>query len=684
MKTNRPARSNRPLLLLTLLAVVLIPTLLPAQPSLALARARSPQAAPTPPPVFVAPSTPEPRIPNYGPEPGPDPLLYSIGQPTDEEQLYLEYINRSRANPTAEGQRLAAITDTDVLSAYSFFNVDLALMQYEFSTNPPVPPLAFNAKLINAARGHSTNMLIYDYQGHYETNGTQILGPGERITAQGYAFSTWGENVYAYAYNVFYGHAGLNVDWGYGIGGMQTPPGHRNSIHNGSFREVGIGVLDASNVNVGPQIVTQDFAAASGVTPAPVPFITGVAYYDFNSNGFYDLGEGIGGVRVDVPGSAYYAITSDSGGYAVPVTTNGNYAVQFSAPGLSGQAVASVASLKNVKLDFLPLYAPPVISGPNPAGLNQANTYTFTPVGGANNYQWKASQFASYTAIEGAENGLANVTVQTTPGYDVLDSSTSASGSYSFRLAHPSPPSDQFLTLNPQLRLSATSQLSFAKRLAYAASDEVAKAQLSVDGGTTWQDLWTQPGSNNSGESSFSTVTISLAAFAAQTAQFRFVFAFSSGSYYPASPGTGLYLDDIAVSNAEQVMGETVGPWSASTSFVFTPTTEANYTLQVRPQIGSRILPWGPALNVAAAAAPPTVQFTAQPTITGSSMQADFTIANAPAGTTYELWTAPAPGGPWSLDAGATFQTVPPNNAVRVTTSTGGAPSAFYRIKASY
>src|SRR5438045_241634 len=34
------------------------------------------------------------------------PALWSIGDPTDEEQLYLELMNRSRANPTAEGVRL--------------------------------------------------------------------------------------------------------------------------------------------------------------------------------------------------------------------------------------------------------------------------------------------------------------------------------------------------------------------------------------------------------------------------------------------------------------------------------------------------------------------------------------------------------------------------------------------------
>src|ERR1041384_7901215 len=45
-------------------------------------------------------------------------IPFSIGQPTDEEQLYMEYINRMRANPTAEGQLLAVTSDSQVLSAY--------------------------------------------------------------------------------------------------------------------------------------------------------------------------------------------------------------------------------------------------------------------------------------------------------------------------------------------------------------------------------------------------------------------------------------------------------------------------------------------------------------------------------------------------------------------------------------
>src|SRR5258708_38226657 len=103
-----------------------------------------PQAPAEPPPVQTRAAEPiSTRRPLTG-----GTTLYSIGQPSDEEQLYLEYINRSRANPTAEGARLASTTDPDVVAAYSAFGVNLSLMQSEFSTNPVVAPLAMNAQLI--------------------------------------------------------------------------------------------------------------------------------------------------------------------------------------------------------------------------------------------------------------------------------------------------------------------------------------------------------------------------------------------------------------------------------------------------------------------------------------------------------------------------------------------------------
>src|SRR2546423_5777699 len=68
--------------------------------------------------------------------------LYSIGDPTNEEQYYLELINRARANPTAEGVRLASTTDANVLGAYASFGVNLILMQAQFALIPQQPPLS--------------------------------------------------------------------------------------------------------------------------------------------------------------------------------------------------------------------------------------------------------------------------------------------------------------------------------------------------------------------------------------------------------------------------------------------------------------------------------------------------------------------------------------------------------------
>jgi hypothetical protein len=76
---------------------------------------------------------------------------YSIGQPTGEEQYYLELINRARANPSLEGSRLARSSDVDVLASLKFYNVNLVTLQNEFKALAAQPPLAMNAKLMQAA-----------------------------------------------------------------------------------------------------------------------------------------------------------------------------------------------------------------------------------------------------------------------------------------------------------------------------------------------------------------------------------------------------------------------------------------------------------------------------------------------------------------------------------------------------
>ncbi len=206
------------------------------------------------------------------------------------------------------------------------------MMQTQMNLLPALPPLSINPQLTTAARGHTQDMLANGFQDHTGSNGSTTLS---RISATGYtagASYTYGENVFAYSYSVFYGHAGLEVDWGgtAASGGMQVPPGHRNNIHYGAFKEVGIGAVNGSNRGFGPQIVTQDFGSRGDL----LPFITGVVYQDRNGNGRYDAGEGIGGVTVNVANGLYYAVTAASGGYSVPVVAPGAQTVTFSGGGV--------------------------------------------------------------------------------------------------------------------------------------------------------------------------------------------------------------------------------------------------------------------------------------------------------------------------------------------------------------
>jgi uncharacterized protein YkwD len=301
---------------------------------------------------------------------------YSIGNPTAEEQLYLELINRARADASGEAQRLAAATDPDIISAYNFFGINpvdiVNQFNYYVNLNPPddpfdnhAQPLAFNEKLLTAARLHSQDMFDHEFQGHNSSGSppsplVPFGGLGDRLDIVGYTGAA-GENVYSYASSPEEGHAAFDVDWGnvtnfgdfynpaFDGQGMQNAAGHRLNIHNKDFKEVGIGVINGTNGSVGPQVVTQDFG-----NPGNIALVTGVVYEDLNANNFYDIGEGRPGVRIDLEGSAYFAISTSSGGYALPAAGDGVFDVMFSGGGFSPfTTTATISSGLNVKIDYL-------------------------------------------------------------------------------------------------------------------------------------------------------------------------------------------------------------------------------------------------------------------------------------------------------------------------------------------
>lgn len=271
--------------------------------------------------------------------------IYSHGDPTDEEQYMLELINRARSDPNAEGIRLSTTTDPDVSGSYDYFKTPTrSQVAADFSTMTPKAPLAFNAKLINAARLHSQDMLANNFQSHTGSNGSTLP---QRTSAAGYTSGYVGENIFAYTRSVFHAHASFLIDFG-----NDATLGHRKNIMNYDgtgifYTEIGVGMIHGSNGGVGPIITTEDFGNADK------HFITGVAYDDANSNGFYDMGEGLAGITITPSSGSSTAVTSSSGGYAIPMADNaGTVSVTATGTGLGTVSHQIDFGSENVKMDF--------------------------------------------------------------------------------------------------------------------------------------------------------------------------------------------------------------------------------------------------------------------------------------------------------------------------------------------
>ena len=325
--------------------------------------------------------------------------VYSHGDPTPEEQLMLEYINRGRANPTQEGIRMMDTPDPSVQGAYGYFKIDAAKTKQAFAGYPERPPLAFHPLLIESSRNHTKDMDEKNFQGHTSSNGDEL---GQRYVKAGYAsMGMYGENVAAYSESVWHGHCGLNVDWGEE---NQRVLGHRKNIMNyesSVYTEIGIGITyngrGLMQGWVGPYVVTQNFGIRSQ------RYILGVVYIDKNNNSFYDIGEGVEGVKITPSRGSFYAISSASGGYAIPYTGTSSISLAASGGGLPAAMNKTVdVTGQNVKVDFVPASAGPgavTLSKPtnNATNVNPVVTLEWGSAPLADKYFYQVSKDQQFT-----------------------------------------------------------------------------------------------------------------------------------------------------------------------------------------------------------------------------------------------------------------------------------------------
>lgn len=253
--------------------------------------------------------------------------------PDGNEQQFLWLMNRARSDPAQEGIWLATMDDPDVAAARNYFSVDTIVLQNEFSGYAAKPPAAFDARLYQAAMAHSDYLISIDGQNH----DNQIA----RITDAGFNYSQAAGIVFSYSDHTIFGYAGFNIDWGNGTAGTQDPPGHRFAIMSlsGNYTNAGIAVVPEAvpETAVGPQVISGNLCEANTGFPDHYNrFVVGTVWEDTNSNDQYDPGEGLADVTVMPDKGAFFAVTGNSGGYAIPITAADDYRLTFSGGGLTG------------------------------------------------------------------------------------------------------------------------------------------------------------------------------------------------------------------------------------------------------------------------------------------------------------------------------------------------------------
>ncbi len=505
--------------------------------------------------------------------------FYDHGNPTDYEQLMLELVNRSRADPGAEAARLGIDLNENLAPGTI--------------VDTPKQPLGSHRFLIDAARAHSQWMLDNDVFSH---TGEGDSTASQRALAAGYP-SGVGENI---AWGGTSGTVDPEASTRARHDGLFISPGHRVNLCFDSYREIGLGILlgqfYSEGTNWNALMATQNFGSSNAT---PWPFIVGVAYYDFNENGVYDPGEGIGGIDVHIDGGGHYTTTASAGGYTLPrPSAAGIREVTMSAPFLSESVFADLPLNLNYKVDLALEYAPPSPVGPLAPAVGHPNYYAISPVPGATSFEVKRLS-ADPAEGDGADD-LSRVVDGTSGDYSALSTSVKAAGSGAYRFAH-TIPADQILEYVETFRPGSAAVLHFRSRLGWATSGQVGRVEVSSDGGVSWTAVYDQAGTGSSEEGSFQVRSVSLSAHAGQLLQIRFNYHFAGGSYYPqSSDGVGWYVDEITFEDVAMISLIEEATVAPGAHYVFEPSDAGASLLVVRPQNLDRWWPTGLPVEVEA------------------------------------------------------------------------------------
>lgn len=254
---------------------------------------------------------------------------------TSQEVYLVELVNRARADPEAEAVRTGVDLTADLTDG-------------ELENLVPSEPLALNAALTLASRQHSQDMSDRNFFAHENPDGDRAQ---ERSEGNGYDGSA-GENIAAGYDTIDEAH----VAWLDSVGHRKNVLSLWESFHSYfHYDEIGVGFyLPGFGVSEYHTYYTEVFGYSGTVQRT---YILGVVYDDNDSDDFYSVGEGRGGVRVDVtdPDTGLLVgsyLTDEAGNYQIEVD-GGDYIVTFvdTQTGLGRQVATTVTSNTNLKID---------------------------------------------------------------------------------------------------------------------------------------------------------------------------------------------------------------------------------------------------------------------------------------------------------------------------------------------
>ncbi|MFO0869814.1 MAG: dockerin type I domain-containing protein [Pirellulales bacterium] len=258
---------------------------------------------------------------------------------TDFEQLLVEEVNRTRANPAATATRLG-IDLNDGLDVEQRINIAAK------------SPLAIRQPLATAAAIHSQDMLDRDYFSHVSPDLPVASVPSSRALAQEYR-NPVGENIAVRSVAI-----DLTLEVLATHDQLFHSPGHRANMLRDEYSDLGIGIRQGDFVfgngrHLDSLLTTELFGIGNAAA------ITGVVYDDtVIDDDWYSIGEGLSGVVVEArasDGTIYRVHAGTSGGYTLDVP-NGVYTINATGGGLAHAVTIPNVQVagKNVKLDITP------------------------------------------------------------------------------------------------------------------------------------------------------------------------------------------------------------------------------------------------------------------------------------------------------------------------------------------